>query len=63
MNCSECLFYELSINEYPCSECKDCSMFERLTPSVMCLIKEIRQVKDLVQELKDSIEKGENDEQ
>ena len=63
MTCSECLFCELSINEYPCSECKDCSMFERPTPSLLCLINEIRRVRDLVQELKHVIEKGENDEQ
>ena len=59
MHCGECLFYELNINEYPCSECENRSMFERPTPSLMCLINEIRQVRDLVQELKHSIEKGE----
>lgn len=59
MSCSECLFCEISINEYPCSECKNCSMFERPTTSLMYLVNEIRQVRNLVQDLKHSIEKGE----
>ena len=55
MNCSECFYWDLTMNEYPCSGCSNHDMFRdakhtAITPEdIMMLIHEIRQLRKLVE--------------
>lgn len=63
MLCCNCYFEKLDSEVYPCSKCEGHDMFrekgENVTPEdIMVLINELHQLKEIVLELKEEIEKN-----
>lgn len=61
MNCGECRYYPLKLNEYPCSECKDHDRFRDARDTTIMpedftmLMDELRRIREAIEKL---VEKG-----